>query len=453
MHLGTQRINSHGHLEIGGCDTVQLAKEYGTPLYVIDEKAVRDNCRVYKAAFASRYEKVDVSYAGKAFLNIAMARLVEEEGLGLDVASAGELYTAIKANFPAERILYHGNNKSHEELAMAFEYKVGRVVVDNFQELRALITLARERKEPRDILIRVAPGVDPHTHRLIRTGQEDTKFGFNIKSGDAIAAITEALEAAPSINLRGIHCHIGSQLLVADTHVQAVDVMVRFLREITDRTGWTAEELDLGGGLGIRYLESHEPPCIEQFAEQVVNALKPALEKHKVPAPTLLLEPGRSIVGEAGTTLYTVGAIKTVPIPHEPGERIYVAVDGGLSDNPRPALYESVYECFVANKAGEARDKVVTIAGKHCETDVLIWDTKVGDVHPGDTLAVLSTGAYNYSMASNYNRFTKPACVFVRDGKADLVSRRETLEDVIRLDILPERLASQRSLEPPSEEL
>lgn len=440
MLLGTQSINSHGHLSIGGCDTVALAHEFGTPLYVIDEQFVRDNCRAYKKAFTSRYPNSEVSFAGKAFLNMAMARLVDEEGLGLDVASAGELYTAIKAGFPADRILYHGNNKSRDELEMAFEHGVGRVVVDNFQELRTLASMAREKKASRSILIRVAPGVDPHTHRLIRTGQEDTKFGFNIKSGDALAAIKEALEAAPALELRGIHCHIGSQLLDAQTHLQAVDVMVGFIREIADQTGWTAQELDVGGGLGIRYVESNEPPCIDQFAQTVVGALNTALEKHAVPAPALLLEPGRSIVGEAGTTLYTVGAIKTVPIPEAPGERIYVAVDGGLSDNPRPAMYESVYECLVANKMGEAPQKTVTIAGKHCETDILIWDTKVGDVHPGDILAVQSTGAYNYTMASNYNRFTKPACVFVRDGKAELVSRRETLEDVIRLDIVPDRL-------------
>lgn len=441
MLLGTQRTNSHGHLEIGGCDTVALAREYGTPLYVIDEKTVRENCRAYWKAFESRYPNTEISFAGKAFLNMAMARLVDEEGLGLDVASAGELYTAVNAGFPADRILFHGNNKSHDELAMAFEHGVGRVVVDNFQELRALAAMSRERKAARPILIRVAPGVDPHTHRLIRTGQEDTKFGFNIKSGDALAAIQEALEAAPALDLRGIHCHIGSQLLDSTTHVQAIDVMVAFLAEISKKTGWQAAELDLGGGLGIRYIEQHEPPCIDQFAETVVAALKEALAKHSVPAPTLLLEPGRSIVGEAGITLYTVGAIKTVPIPEAPGERVYVAIDGGLSDNPRPALYESVYECLVANKMGEARDKKVTIAGKHCETDILIWDAMVGDVHPGDILAVQSTGAYNYTMASNYNRFTKPACVFVCDGKPDLVSRRETLDDVVRLDILPKRLA------------
>ena len=441
MLLGTQRINSHGHLEVGGCDTVELAEEFGTPLYVVDEATVRENMRSYAAAFDARYPKNDISFAGKAFLTTAMVRLVEQEGYGLDIASAGELYTAVKARFPGEKILFHGNNKSLAELEMAFEHNVGRIVVDNFHELRTLTTLARDRKTPRGILLRVAPGVDPHTHRLIRTGQEDTKFGFNIKHGDAMAAIREALEAAPAIELRGIHCHIGSQLLDATTHVQAVDVMVDFMRQIADETGWMPEELDIGGGLGIRYLPDQQPPSHDDFAKLTVDALHSAFAKHNVPAPTLLQEPGRSIVGEAGVTLYTVGAIKTVPIAESPGQRIYVAIDGGMSDNPRPQLYESVYTTILANKASEPHDHIVTIAGKHCETDILIWNTPTGKIETGDTLAVLSTGAYNYAMASNYNRFTKPACVFVQNGQADLVSVRETLDDVVRLDRIPDRLA------------
>jgi diaminopimelate decarboxylase len=435
MLLGTQRINEHGHLEIGGCDSRKLAEQYGTPLYVMDEGLIRSNCRAYKAAFISRYAENEISFAGKAFLTIAMANLCEEEGFGLDVASAGELYTAIKAKFPADRILFHGNNKSHDELERALQYGVGRIVVDNFYELRALSTLAAAYKVRQKILLRVAPGVDPHTHRLIRTGQEDTKFGFNLKSGDALAAITEALEAAPSINLRGLHCHIGSQLLDTSTHVEAIDVMVAFIKSVRESTGWIAKELDIGGGLGIRYLTDQQPPSFDSFAELVISALKAAIDRHAIAEPILFQEPGRSIVGEAGTTLYTVGAIKTVPIPEAPGHRVYVAIDGGMSDNPRPQLYESVYECLVANKAGEPADKTVTIAGKHCETDILIWNTKIGDVQPGDLLAVQSTGAYNYAMASNYNRFQRPACVFVKDGKSRLISRRETLEDVVRLDV------------------
>lgn len=440
MLLGTQRINSHGHLEIGGCDTVDLAHEFGTPLYVVDEQLIRDNIRSYRKAFESRYPKNDISFAGKAFLTTAMARLVAQEGIGLDVASAGELFTAIKADFPAEKLLFHGNNKSESELQLALRYNVGHIVVDNFHELRVLASLTAGREKAQDILLRVAPGVDPHTHRLIRTGQEDTKFGFNIKSGDALAAVREALAAKPGVNLRGVHCHIGSQLLDPTTHEEALDIMVGFMRSIADATGWMPEELDLGGGLGIRYLDTHEPPSHEVFAESVINALNKALAKHNVPAPTLFQEPGRSMVGEAGTTLYTVGAIKTVPIPEAPGKRVYVAIDGGMSDNPRPQLYESVYSSLIANKAGGSADNIVSIAGKHCETDILIRDTPIGDVQTGDILAVQSTGAYNYAMASNYNRFTKPACVFVVDGHADIVSVRETLEDVVRLDRVPERL-------------
>jgi diaminopimelate decarboxylase len=438
--LGTQSVNSQGHLEIGGCDTLDLAREFGTPLYVMDEAEIRSRCRSYKTAFESRYSNVDISFAAKAFLNLAMVKLIAQEGLGIDVASGGELFTALQAGFPAARILLHGNNKSVDELTMAVESGVGRIVVDNLLELRNLIGILRGKNQKQGILIRVAPGVDPHTHRLIRTGQEDTKFGFNLRSGDALLAIREALGAPDQIELHGTHCHIGSQLLDSNTHVEAVEVMVSFMRDACEQTGWVADELDLGGGLGIRYLTEHNPPSVDQFADAVVSALKSSLAKHKVKPPTLLLEPGRWIVGEAGTTLYTIGAIKTVPIPEEPGKRVYVAIDGGMSDNPRPQLYQSKYEALVANRAGEPRDQIVTIAGKHCETDILMWDTKISAVESGDILAVQSTGAYNYNMASNYNRLPKPACVLVNNGKADLISRREELKDLIRLEIVPERL-------------
>ena len=440
MLLGTQRVNEKGHLEVGGCDTVALAKEFGTPLYVMDEQTVRSNCRGYKAAFASRYPKNHISYASKAFLNQSVCKVIEQESFNLDVASAGELYTAIKADFPMDRTLLHGNNKSLDELRMAVEAGVGRVVVDNVQELRQLATIAQEMRRCQGVLIRVTPGIDPHTHRRIRTGQEDTKFGLSIATGAALDAVREALTYAPHLAIHGVHCHIGSQLLDADTHVQAIDIMVEFLRTIIDTTGWTPEELDLGGGLGIRYIESHCPPTFDQFASTVVDALQAALKKHNVPEPILLQEPGRSIVGEAGVTLYEVGVVKHVAIPDAPGTRTYVAIDGGMSDNPRPQLYDAVYEAIVANRAGQNRDAVVTIAGKHCETDILIHDVNLGRAESGDILAVQSTGAYNYAMASNYNKFAKPACVFVCDGHADIVSRRETLEDVVRLDVVPDRL-------------
>jgi len=441
MLLGSQRINAQGHLEIGGCDCIELAREFGTPLYVMDEQAIRDNCRRYKAAFAVRYPKNDISFASKAYLNMAICKVMEQEGLSLDVASAGELYTAVKAGFPMERVLLHGNNKSEVELAMALEQGVGRVVVDNLAELQQLARMAKQQGKTQKILIRVTPGIDPHTHRRIRTGQEDTKFGLSIATGAALEAITEALSLAPSIEITGLHCHIGSQLLDAHTHEQALDIMVGFLRKVVDATRWMPADLDIGGGLGICYVEGRKPPTFEEFAGSVVTALRTALDTYEIPQPNLLQEPGRCLVGEAGATLYTVGVIKKVAIPEAPGTRTYVAIDGGMSDNPRPQLYDAVYEAQVANRAGEPKTETVAIAGKHCETDILIQEAHIQTVQTGDTLAVQSTGAYNYAMASNYNRFTKPACVFVRDGKADLVSRRETLEDVVRLDMIPDRLA------------
>lgn len=440
MLLGTQRVNARGHLEIGGCDAVELAQEFGTPLYVMDEAAIRDNCRRYKAAFEARYPKNDISFASKAYLNMAICRVMAQEGLSLDVASAGELYTAIKAGFPMSRVLLHGNNKSLAELKMALDNNAGHVVVDNLSELRQLAALAKDAGKTQPILIRVTPGIDPHTHRRIRTGQEDTKFGLSIASGAALEAVTEALGATPQVKIEGLHCHIGSQLLDAQTHEQAIDIMVGFLRQVADTTGWMPEILDIGGGLGIRYLEAQQPPTYDEFAETIVSALRAALEKYDVPEPTLFQEPGRTLVGEAGVTLYTVGAIKRVPIPEPPGARTYVSIDGGMSDNPRPQLYDALYEAALANKFNEPKATVVTVAGKHCETDILIPSVQIGDVQTGDILAVQSTGAYNYAMASNYNRFTKPACVFVQNGQADLVSRRETLDDVLRLDLIPERL-------------
>ena len=441
MLLGSQRVNAQGHLEIGGCDTVELAHEFGTPLYVMDEMQIRDNCRRYKAAFAARYPKNDISFASKAYLNLAICKVVAQEGLSLDVASAGELYTAVKAGFPMERVLLHGNNKSLQELEMALEHGVGRIVVDNLAELRQLAALAKAQGKTPSIFIRVTPGIDPHTHRRIRTGQEDTKFGLSIATGAALDAVTEALGAAPHLKITGLHCHIGSQLLDAHTHEQAIDIMVGFLRKVADTTGWMPEDLDIGGGLGIRYVETHQPPTYDEFADSIIGSLKAALAKYNVPEPTLWQEPGRALMGEAGTTLYTIGVIKTVAIPEAPGTRTYVAIDGGLSDNPRPQLYDAVYECLSANRAGEPKTQIVAVAGKHCETDILIQAAQLQTVQTGDILAVQSTGAYNAVMASNYNRFPKPAGIFVQNGQVDLVSRRETLDDVMRLDLIPERLA------------
>lgn len=440
MLFGTQAINTQGHLEIGGCDATELARQFGTPLYVMDEALIRDNCRQYIKSFRSRYPNTDIAFAGKAFLTKAMCRIMAQEGMCLDVVSAGEIYTAMKADYPLERAYFHGNYKSAEEIRMALELGVGRIVVDNFRELELLSQVASECGKTADILFRVTPGIDPHTHKLIRTGQADTKFGLNIKDGSAMRAVRRALEL-PGVRLRGIHCHVGSQLLDTEAHTAAVRIMVELAKQIADETGVEVEEINTGGGLGIRYVEEQEPPTIDEFAGIItgtfIHAMQESGLRHR---PKLVQEPGRSIVGTAGTTLYTVGTIKQVPITESPGYRIYVAVDGGMSDNPRPLLYDAVYTAMVANKAADKPSQVVTICGKHCETDTLIQDARITDVEPGDVLAVQCTGAYNYSMASNYNRFTRPAVVFVKDGEADLVVERETLDDLVRRDLIPERL-------------
>lgn len=438
MLLGTQKVNAAGHLEIGSCDTIDLAREFGTPLYVMDEAAVRANCRAFRSAFAEAWRDCEVTYAGKAFLPMAMCRLIDEEGLGLDVASAGELYTALKASFPADRISVHGNNKSAEELRMAVDAGVVRIVVDNLMELELLRGIAR-KDNPTPIHIRVIPGIDPHTHRRIRTGQADTKFGLGIADGQGMLGIETALEM-PEVRLMGIHCHVGSQLLDVTAHTAATEIMVDFIDEVRSATGWIPEELNIGGGFGIRYLPEHNPPAPSEAAQAIVRVLRGCLDQKGLPHPRLLIEPGRAIAGEAGTTLYTVGAVKQVSIPDPPFQRVYVAVDGGMSDNPRPQLYDARYHAVIANRAGEKGDRVVTVAGKHCETDILIWDIALHQPAKDDILAVLATGAYNYSMSSNYNRLPRPAVVFAIDGRADLVARRETLDDLLSHELIPERL-------------
>ncbi|HEY3414342.1 MAG TPA: diaminopimelate decarboxylase [Armatimonadota bacterium] len=438
--FGGQKVLPNGHLEIGGCDAVALAAEFGTPLYVLDEDAVRGQMRDYVRSFNELYPTT-VAYAGKAFLTTAMARIVEQEGLNLDVASGGELYTALKAGFPAERLVFHGNNKSDAELAMGLDANVGCFVLDNFHELERLADLAAQRGAVARVMIRCTPGIDPHTHRLIRTGQEDTKFGLSVKDGAALEA-ARRICGAPSLTLEGFHCHLGSNLMDASSHVEALDVMARFVAETQRELGVEVGRLDLGGGLGVRYLPEHAPISVKEFAAKVVGALVESLDRYGAGRPHLELEPGRSIVAEAGTTLYTVGAVKEVSIPEAPGKRIYVDIDGGMSDNPRPQLYEARYHAFLADAAGSPADTTVTIAGKHCETDILIWNVVMPRPKPGDLLAVQTTGAYNYAMASNYNRLTRPAVVLVKDGRADVIVRRESLDDLVRNDLIPDRLKS-----------
>lgn len=439
MLLGTQKINSANHLEIGGCDTVDLAARFGTPLYVMDEAMIRERCRAYKSSFASEYGDAAVAYASKAFIVTAMCRIIDQEGLWLDVASAGELYTAKCAGFPMDRILFHGNFKSPAELEMAVENDVFCVVPDSFVELDRLNAIAQDAGKVQNVMLRCNPGVDPHTHRLISTGQQDSKFGFNIKDGSAMEAIRKAI-SLPSLKLIGVHCHVGSQLLDPTPFVEAAGVMAKFIRQIKDETGCEIGILDMGGGAGVRYIETDQPATVQEFAKLVSEALIVAVAEAGIAKPKLMVEPGRSIAGEAGTTLYSVGPIKRVAIPEAPGTRTYLAVDGGLSDNPRPTMYDAVYSAILANKAGDEPRVRYTVSGKHCETDMLIPSVLLPEASTGDLLAVQTTGAYNQAMASNYNRFTRPAVVLVNDGQADLIVRRETFDDLVRCDVVPDRL-------------
>jgi diaminopimelate decarboxylase len=432
---GTQVVNEQGHLEIGGCDTVELAKKFGTPLYIMDEAHIRDICRQYHSSFVEGMENAEVIYASKAFSTLAMCRIIDEEGLGLDVVSGGELYTALQANFSAERIYFHGNNKSREELAMAINAGVGRIVVDNFYEMSILNELGKDLNRRVDILLRVTPGIEAHTHEYIQTGQIDSKFGFTLPDGTADRALDLAL-SYPNIEVKGIHAHIGSQIFELDSFRHEVQIMINYMADILRRTGCLLQELNLGGGFGIYYASGDDPAQIADYAKTVRAALDDACQDQKFPRPKIIVEPGRSIVGTAGTTLYTVGSIKEIP-----EIRKYVAVDGGMADNPRPALYQARYEAVLANRANEEAVESVSVTGKCCESgDMLIWDIDLPKAISGDLLAVSCTGAYNYSMSSNYNRLTRPGVVLVEGGHADVIVIRETHSDLLRNDVLPERL-------------
>lgn len=436
MYLhGTSRINDKGHLEIGGCDTVELAETFGTPLYVMDETLIRERCREFMEAFRETGLRFQVAYASKAFCVKAMCKLVEEEGLSLDVVSDGELYTALQAGYPPERIHFHGNNKTPFEIEMALDAGIGCFVVDNFTELHLLNELAGSKGKTAKVLLRITPGVEAHTHDYISTGQTDSKFGFDLESGAALRAIVQATEM-PNLELLGLHSHIGSQIFEVEGFRVAVQKIANFAADVRDEKNITMTVMNLGGGFGIRYTNEDQPLPARKYVEAIAGAVKEVFALRNYPLPEIWIEPGRSIVGEAGTTLYTVGTSKDIP-----GVRKYIAVDGGMTDNPRPALYQSVYEAMLANRGNEPEEEVVSVAGKACESgDMLIWDVKLPKVRTGDILAVSCTGAYNYSMASNYNRIRRPAVVFVRDGQADLVVQRESLEHLVALDVIPERM-------------
>lgn len=438
---GTSRINDLGHLEIGGCDTADLKAKYGTPLYIVDEQSVRTRCREYIDAFKASGLKYQVAYASKAFCVMAMCRLAEEEGMSLDVVSDGELYTALEAGFPAERIHFHGNNKTLDEIEMALNANIGCFVVDNEIELHLLQAVAAEKGRQVKILLRVTPGVEAHTHEYISTGQTDSKFGFDIGNGSAFEAVKLAA-AQSNLELLGLHSHIGSQIFEVEGFQMAVQRVAEFARSVKEELGVTFSVVNLGGGFGIRYVEGDTPLQVSQYVKAITDSVKTHFAGISAELPEIWVEPGRSIVGDAGTTLYTVGTSKDIP-----GVRKYVAVDGGMTDNPRPALYESQYEAILANRANEQNEEKVSIAGKCCESgDMLIWDVELPKVKSGDLLAVACTGAYNYSMASNYNRIRKPAVVFVKDGVSDLVVRRESLEDIVRHDVVPQRIQNKQTV-------
>ncbi|TCP63784.1 diaminopimelate decarboxylase [Heliophilum fasciatum] len=428
---GTSQVNEQGQLCIGGVEATELVKQFGSPLYVMDEAAIRANCQAYYQGFVASGAG-EVIYASKAFMTMAMCRLIESEGLGLDVVSGGELYTAKQAGFPMERVYFHGNNKTDEELALALDYGIGCIVVDNHFEMKRLDKLAGERGVKVPVLLRITPGIDCHTHDFVRTGQIDSKFGFTLPTGQAAEAVGAVL-ACENLDFLGVHCHIGSQIFELASFQYAAEVMMGFADELRAKFGCTIRVLNLGGGFGIRYTEKDDPADVADYARLVIEAVQQEAQKRNMPVPKLVVEPGRSIVATAGTTLYTVGSIKEIT-----GVRKYVAVDGGMTDNPRPALYGSKYEALLANKANQPNEEVVTITGKCCESgDMLIWDLSLPKVESGDILAVTCTGAYNYAMSMNYNRIGRPAVVFVRDGEGSVVVKRETWEDLVRNDQIP----------------
>lgn len=422
----TSRHNAAGHLEIDGCDIVDLVEVFGTPLLVYEEKSIRDQCRRYMQAFAEHTPDYEIIYASKAFSAVAIAQLVLEEGLSIDVSSGGEYHVAKVAGYPPDKIFFHGNNKTRAELEYALSGGVGFVVIDSFQELALLDELVGARGERQGVLMRITPGIEAHTHSYIQTGQVDSKFGFGLDDGVAMEAIRRAM-AAPHLDLIGLHAHIGSQIFELEGFRKAIDVLVGLIAQANAAFGFSCRYLNIGGGLGIRYTEEDTPSSIGEYAAVKVEGVREEMAARGLPMPRVLIEPGRSIVGKAGITAYTVGTIKEIP-----GVRTYVSVDGGMSDNIRPMLYDALYEGMLANKAGQPADTRVTVAGKHCESgDILIRDVVLARPEPGDILVMPATGAYCFAMSSNYNGSPRPAVVLVNNGKARVIIERESYDDLV----------------------
>ena len=424
-------IGENGHLFIEGCDAVELTKQYNTPLYVMNETLIRDNCKRYKCFFTNNFSDLSFPcYASKALSCLEIYRIMKEEGMGVDVVSGGELYTALNAGFPAERIFFHGNNKTEQELRMAIKYGVGRIIVDNLTELEVLNEIAGEMNKKVNIGFRIKPGIDAHTHDYIRTGQIDSKFGFALENGEAKEVVSKAL-SCENVTLCQVHCHIGSQIFDTEPFADAVKVMLGFVNDIRNEYNYLIKELNLGGGLGAKYTEADKPLEIEEYLTPVAETFHTTCKELNLPEPAFHIEPGRSIVGESGTTLYTIGNVKEIK-----DIRTYVSVDGGMCDNIRYALYKAEYTVLNASKAEGNVINNVTIAGKCCESgDLLQVGVDLVDPQHGDILAVLTTGAYNYSMASNYNRILRPAIVMVKDGRSRVVVQRESYTDLLNNDI------------------
>ena len=429
----TATINAANHFEIGGCDCVDLADKYGTPLYVMDEETLRKMAKQYNEAFSS-YKKFHPLYASKALMTKAIAKIMDSEGFGFDVVSGGELYTVLSVGVNPKKILFNGSNKSVEELEMAIDAGIGHISVDNYLELALLDNILKAKNKTQNILLRITPGIECHTHEYIQTGHLDSKFGFDLTQLDN--AIELIQDEYTSLNLKGLHAHIGSQIFETKVYYDEVQVLCEAFKKIKDKFGIELTEMNLGGGLGVTYIEGDTPPSTYKIAQVILSSLKDGTEKYNITEPSIYIEPGRSIVATAGCTLYTVGSSKQVP-----NGKKYIAVDGGMADNPRPSMYQAKYSAVIANNVENSDKEKVTIAGRFCESgDILIKDIELPKTNEGDILCVFNTGAYGYSMSSNYNRVLKPAMVLVNNKKSDIIINRETYDDLIRHDIVPERL-------------
>lgn len=429
----TTKINDDGNLEIGGCDLVKLAEKYGTPLYVLDEATIRKICRDYKDAFKG-YPKVNMMYASKALCSSATSALIASEGFGFDVVSSGEIFTVYKSGANMSKVLFNGNNKSYDELSLAIELGVGRISVDNFFELSLLNEIAKSHKKIVNILLRITPGIECHTHEYIQTGHLDSKFGFDLTQIDD--AVELIVNDYTNLKLHGLHAHIGSQIFEKSIYGDEIEILVKEIARLDEKFGLKLDEINIGGGLGVKYVEADYPPSTYEVAEIVIKRLYECIEKYKIDAPALFIEPGRSIISTSGVTLYTLGSSKQVP-----KAKTYFAVDGGMADNARPSMYQAEYDAQIANKPDYELAQTVTVAGRFCESgDILIKNIKLPEIEEGDILCVYNTGAYNYSMASNYNRVQKPAMVLVNNSQSDIIIKRESLEDLIAHDIIPDRL-------------